>query len=310
MKTTKILTILALALVLLVCLAKVAGAAPMGTAIMYQGRLVDNNSPADGLYDFQFRLYDANSGGNKVGSDVNEHNVDVIDGYFTVELDFGGGVFDGDARWLGIGVRPGDLNDPNTYTILSPRVELAPTPYALYAKTAGSASGGGWVDDGAVVRLDSSGDSVGIGTSGPGVKLHVYEPSSSDVYMSVEASSSSGEAGIRLRNPAGGWDVFANNDDGDLGIAHALSDRVLTIKKTTGYVGIGTSSPSAKLTVDGAILREGSTMYGSFGYTHINLGRLSTTGTSGQSYPDCTVGGGYLNTASISYATVGGGPQQ
>lgn len=34
-------------------------------------------------------------------------------------------------------------------------------------------SGGGWVDDGTVVRLDNSTDNVGVGTSSPTQKLHV-----------------------------------------------------------------------------------------------------------------------------------------
>jgi hypothetical protein len=143
----------------------------MGTAFTYQGRLIDVNEAADGVYDFNFGLYDSASDGNKVGSDVDVGDVDVIEGYFTVALDFGSNVFDGNERWLEIGVRPGWMNDPNVYTELTPRQEVAPAPYALYAKTTGS--GGGWVDDGAVVRLESIGDSVGIGTAGPGDKLDV-----------------------------------------------------------------------------------------------------------------------------------------
>jgi hypothetical protein len=41
--------------------------------------------------------------------------------------------------------------------------------------------------------------------------------------------------------------------------------------------------------------------------THVNLGNYSTTGTSGQDYLGCTVGGGDHNTSSDYYATVGGG---
>ncbi len=105
-------------------------AGPVGTAFTYQGRLIDANEAADGLYDFQFKLFDANTGANKLGPDVNESDVDVIDGYFTVELDFGS-VFNGNERWLEIGVRPGEQNDPNAYTVLLPRQEVTPAPYAL-----------------------------------------------------------------------------------------------------------------------------------------------------------------------------------
>ncbi|MHC4721426.1 MAG: hypothetical protein ACYS6I_01830, partial [Planctomycetota bacterium] len=55
-------------LVITVCMAGVGWAAPMGTAFTYQGRLTDANSPADGLYDFRFELYDALNGGNQQGS--------------------------------------------------------------------------------------------------------------------------------------------------------------------------------------------------------------------------------------------------
>jgi hypothetical protein len=129
MKTTKILTILVLALGLIVWSAKVSQAAPMGTAFTYQGRLIDANNAADGLYDFKFMLYDANVGGYKVSYYVNTPDVDVIDGYFTVSLDFGSDVFDGDARWLEIGVRPGAST--SAYTPLSPRQKVTPAPYAI-----------------------------------------------------------------------------------------------------------------------------------------------------------------------------------
>jgi hypothetical protein len=59
-------------------------------------------------------------------------NVPVSEGLFTVPLDFGAGVFTGDARWLEIGVRPGLSS--GAYTLLSPRQALTATPYALYAQ--------------------------------------------------------------------------------------------------------------------------------------------------------------------------------
>jgi len=71
MRTTKILTILVLALGLIVWSAKVSQAAPMGTGFTYQGRLIDANSAADGLYDLQFKLYDANVAGTQKGGTIN-----------------------------------------------------------------------------------------------------------------------------------------------------------------------------------------------------------------------------------------------
>ena len=144
MKSQVIFSIIIPVLCLIVFPVEVAVAVPMGTAFTYQGRLMDANEPADGLYDFWFKLYDdANTiTGNQVGGDVNKPDVDVIDGYFTEELDFGSdpNIFNGDTRWLEIHVRVGDSNDPNAYSTLMPRQELTPTPYASYAKTAGSVS--------------------------------------------------------------------------------------------------------------------------------------------------------------------------
>jgi hypothetical protein len=108
-------------LALTMFMGQAATGAPMGTAFIYQGRLIDANSAADGLYDFQFRLYDDPNAGTQQGSTIYINDLDVIDGYFTVELDFGSVVFDGEAHWLEVGVRPGDSNDPNAFVSLIPR---------------------------------------------------------------------------------------------------------------------------------------------------------------------------------------------
>lgn len=103
----------------------------------FQGRLLDNNVAADGIYDFQFKLFDSAHEvySKQQGGDVNTPDVDVIDGYFTVELDFGSDVFTGEARWLEIGVRPGNSND--AYATLRPRQQLTAVPYALRTRGQG-----------------------------------------------------------------------------------------------------------------------------------------------------------------------------
>jgi hypothetical protein len=113
---------------------------PVGTSFTYQGRLINDNIPADGLYDFEFKLYDSPeaNAGMQMGRTISIRDLDVIDGYFAVELDFVDGepnVFNGDARWLEISLRPSELTDPNAYTVLSPRQRLNSTPYAMYAKS-------------------------------------------------------------------------------------------------------------------------------------------------------------------------------
>lgn len=98
MKRKEIATIVVLALGLTAWLVGADEAVAMETAFTYQGRLMDANAPADGTYDFQFRLYNTNDPctGNQQGSTVDIYDLDVINGYFTVELDFGSDVFNGD----------------------------------------------------------------------------------------------------------------------------------------------------------------------------------------------------------------------
>ena len=45
-----------------------ASAAPLGAAFNYQGQLQESVQPAQGLYDFQFSLWDDVSDGNLVGA--------------------------------------------------------------------------------------------------------------------------------------------------------------------------------------------------------------------------------------------------
>jgi hypothetical protein len=162
MKYTKVTNILLSLFAVVLCFGPVGLAAPVGTAFTYQGQMKDANATANGSYDFQFKLFDASASGNQLNSIVNKPGIDVIDGYFTVELDFGN-VFDGNKRWLEIGVRP--AGDPCSYTFLSPRQEIAPTPYALYALNVL------WQVNDTNIYYNTG--NVGIGTSTPDAKLTV-----------------------------------------------------------------------------------------------------------------------------------------
>src|SRR5215831_14653388 len=101
-----------------------------GTAFAYQGRLNDGPNPANGSYDLRFALFDASSIGTQQGGTITNVATAVSNGLFTVTLDFGPGIFTGDSRWLEIGVRP---NGGGTFTTLSPRQALSPSPYAVFA---------------------------------------------------------------------------------------------------------------------------------------------------------------------------------
>ena len=109
-----------------------------GTAFTYQGRLNNGGSPANGSYDLTFTMYATNSGGSVFIGPLTNSAVGVTNGLFTVPLDFGSGIFDGNPRWLEIGVR---TNGSVSFTTLSPRQQLTPTPYAIFANTASQLTG-------------------------------------------------------------------------------------------------------------------------------------------------------------------------
>jgi hypothetical protein len=105
--------------------------APLGTAFAYQGQLEKDGSPVSGDCSMTFRLFDDAAAGNQVGSDL-DAVVSVGDGMFSVNLDFGGTAFSGEARWLEIHVKCGG---DTSFTNLG-RQALTAAPYALYASGA------------------------------------------------------------------------------------------------------------------------------------------------------------------------------
>ena len=117
------------ALAVLLFLGGKLSGAPAGSAISYQGRLLNLGLPANGIFDLTFTLYDSPADGQQIASSITNAALGVSNGLFNVSLDFGADAFNGDARWLEIGVRSG----PNDFAILSPRQPLAPAPYALTA---------------------------------------------------------------------------------------------------------------------------------------------------------------------------------
>lgn len=96
----------------------------------YQGQLFDGNTPANGQYDFRFRLYNAPTTGQQVGIDYPVPAVGVMNGQFAVKPAFGLFAFDGNPRWLEIAVKPLNAHE-SAYATLSPRQEIMAVPYAL-----------------------------------------------------------------------------------------------------------------------------------------------------------------------------------
>lgn len=106
-----------------------------GTGFNFQGRLNDGTSPANGRYDLQFRLFDALVGGNPIGSLVSRPNTVLVNGVFSVTLDFGAAAFNNpNSIFIEIGIRPNGSS--NAFTILGPRQQLTAVPFAVRAANA------------------------------------------------------------------------------------------------------------------------------------------------------------------------------
>ncbi len=147
-------------LVTLLAVLSTASAADLGTGFTYQGELKISSAPANGVYDFQFRLFNALSSGDMVGAEVLVENATVSNGIFNVELDFGAGSFKGEQSWLDIGVRDGA--SIGAYQGLAPRQKLTATPYALHAnRVAKGAVGSSEIADDSVTAVDLASNSVG-----------------------------------------------------------------------------------------------------------------------------------------------------
>ena len=102
-------------------------ATPQSTAFTYQGALSENGQPANGNFDLIFKLFDAETNGNQVGSTITKTSFPVANGKFSVDLDFLAGAFAGNQLWIEVTV--------GTET-LAPRQPVNSVPVAQYALAA------------------------------------------------------------------------------------------------------------------------------------------------------------------------------
>ncbi len=254
----------------------------LGTAFTYQGRLTDGGNPTEGAYDFQFRLYDAPSGGNLLGT-VTPGDVAVSGGLFTVKLNFGTGVFSGDARWLEIGVRPGDSG--GAYTLLDPRQELTPSPYAL-------ALPGLWTQQNGTSPNLIGGYSGNWTTAG--------------VYGATIGGGGQGGALNRVTDIfgtiGGGWSNQAGDGDGDPygpGDATVSGGNQNTASGSFSTVGGGASNTAGGT---GAVVGGGNDNIAGGSSATVGGGGFNTVSVDG-----ATIGGGWHNEASGNASVIGGG---
>ncbi len=99
------------------------------TEFTYQGNLKNGANPATGNYDFEFLLFDDLVVGTQSGSTLTRSSVAVVNGIFSVKLDFGGSPFSPFTnRFLEIHVRQ---TGGGGFTTLTPRQSVTTTPYSI-----------------------------------------------------------------------------------------------------------------------------------------------------------------------------------
>jgi hypothetical protein len=102
-------------------------------------------------------------------------------------------------------------------------------------------------------KLTVSGN-VGIGTSSPGQKIHIYGSSGSQrVRVESAGTTSSDQASLQLVAGNKSWISWVSGDSDQLRFfSSSLNSNVMTLT-SAGNVGIGTTSPGYKLDIAGAL---------------------------------------------------------
>ena len=251
---------------------RVLGQSSVGTAFTYQGRLMDNGNLSNGSFDFQFKLFDAATGGTQFGFTLPVNGVVVEEGVFTVELDFGPGVIQGAALWLEIGVRAS--GDGNAAFSILPRQRLTATPYAIHALNSWNRRGNANTAQGDFLgTTDDKPLEIRVGGSRV-FRLELSEESTPNITGGFESNVI--DAGVSGSVIGGGGDAEQINriSDNHSVIGGGKGNRA-------GFEGDGVEV-SAGVTVSGGVDNQATSAFS-------------------------TIGGGNGNSASATSAMIGGG---
>jgi hypothetical protein len=209
-------------------------AAAITTKFTYQGQLKRDGALFNGTCDMQFNLWDADNGGTQLATYTPPAQVNVTDGVFAVELDFGA-QFKGEARWLETTTKCADDAD---FTTL-PRVALTPMPYALGlmpgAQIEGSINGSAGIlrasNDGAGAAL------VGLANSTTGTTYGVLGNASSPNGYAIWGYASNNATAMRGFAADGGRGVWGSSLTWQ-GVFGESRDNVGVVGTSTNFDGV------------------------------------------------------------------------
>ncbi len=265
--------------------------ADLGTGFTYQGYLTDGGAPAEGIYDFEFSLYSVETGGLDLGRET-LGDVSVTNGYFTVLLDFGASAFNGQARWLEIGVRPGA--ETGAYTTLTPRQALTAAPYALYAANAP------WMGLSGIPAGFADGvDNDTTYTAGTGLSL-----SGGAFSVNFGGSGTAATASHSDHDHSNFWRITGNSQTDPATHYIGTMDDVALVFRVNAQPVLRLEPHAQSPNLIGGYSGNSVTA-GVYGATIGGGGRIGEPNQVTANYG--TVGGGFANTASDSYSTVAGG---
>ena len=223
------------------------------TSLTYQGQLKQQDLPLSGLVDMRFTLYDSESAGKPIAGPIAFDGltlppVQVTNGLFTVELDFGSDAFQQGGEWLQVVVRaPHDPTDNGAYTALTPWQHLTAAPFALSVPglatteagvevegnihTPGEVTAGAFSSNSPLIfkvnpsntecaRFKDTNCFLGLGITNPQARLHIGGTPGVDGIRFPDGSLQTSAAGIGGGDgfwSASGANIF-NNNGGNVGI--------------------------------------------------------------------------------------------